>query len=60
MIEQGVTFINAPEKLAALGQALGVDTRTKTEIRRQELQAAQYAANAAALHPPFSPLNVPG
>lgn len=60
MLEQDVTYANAPEKLAALGQALGVDTRTKGEIRRQELQVARDAANAAASSHNFSPLNVPG
>lgn len=58
--EQPLTYANAPEKLRELGTALGVDTRTQVEIRRQELQAARDAANNAAVGRTFSPLNVPG
>lgn len=56
--EQPVTYGNAPEKLRELGAALGVDVRTQSEIKRQELQAARDAANAAAVGRPFSPLNI--
>ena len=58
LAEQDVTYANAPEKLAALGQALSIDTRTRDEIRRQELQSARDAANNAAVGRTFSPLNI--
>lgn len=58
MYEQDVTYANAPDKLRELGVSLGVDVRTQTEIRRQELQAARDAANNAAVGRTFSPLNI--
>lgn len=56
-----VTSQNAPQKLAELGAALNIDTRTQAEIRRQELDSFRNAANAAALGPKrFDPVNMPG
>ena len=59
--DEQVTYANAPEKLQQLGAALGIDTWTQGMIRRQELQAAQDAANAAASgRRPATGLNIPG
>ncbi|MDK2742117.1 MAG: hypothetical protein NDI90_04325 [Nitrospira sp. BO4] len=57
MFEQDVTFANAHEKMTALGQAFGIDTRTVDEIQRQELQEARAAAYLAAGRP-FNPVNI--
>lgn len=59
MFDDQVTFNNAPEKLLALGQALNIETRTRDEIRRQELANAASFTKARLLLP-FTPLNVPG